>query len=167
VALSGGPLLLFVIFTTTVFVFSLIAALVIGLVAALLFTAFMLLVALFIVLPTVFMTTMASTFIWTWAMGGYYIFKWFNQIEAPGEKGEALGDKINDFSGGRLSWLMDGARNRLRPYVGGPSEKDSLLSTPGNGLSTSRVSTPSKAPTTPVKAKDTTKTKGYMSTPTE
>ncbi|KAF2181664.1 hypothetical protein K469DRAFT_740615 [Zopfia rhizophila CBS 207.26] len=113
IALTGLPLLLFLTFTLTVFVFSLIAALLIGLLAALLFTAFMIGVALLVILPTVFITTFAGSFLFLWGLGGYYILKWFNEGEVPAPKGEAIGDKINNLTGGRLSFLMDGARKKV------------------------------------------------------
>ena len=101
---------MFIVFSITVFVFSLVAALLVGLLAALLFTAFMVGVALLVILPTVFMTTMAATFIFLWGLGGYYILKWFNEGEGPAPEGAAIGDKINSLTGGRLNFLMDGAR---------------------------------------------------------
>lgn len=78
--------------------------------AALLFTAFMVGVALIVVLPTVFMTTAAASFVFLWGLGGYYILKWFNK-GAPAPEGGAIGDKLNSLTGGRLDFLMDGARN--------------------------------------------------------
>ena len=82
IALSGIPLALFAVMTITVFVFALLAALVIGLLGALLFTAFCVGVALLVLLPTLFITTFAAAFIWLW--GAYYLVKWFNQKEIPG-----------------------------------------------------------------------------------
>jgi hypothetical protein len=122
ITLTGLPLLLFITFTITVFVFSLVAALLIALLVALLFTVFMVGVALLVVLPTVFMTTMAASFIFVWGMGGYYILKWFGE---PGGAvdGEAIGDKLNNLTGGRLGFLMDGARDSAVPddhLHGGP-----------------------------------------------
>ena len=84
IALSGIPLALFAVMTITVFVFALLAALVIGLLGALLFTAFCVGVALLILLPTLFITTFGAAFIWLWGVGTYYIIKWFNQKEIPG-----------------------------------------------------------------------------------
>jgi hypothetical protein len=122
ITLTGLPLLLFITFTITVFVFSLVAALLIALLVALLFTVFMVGVALLVVLPTVFMTTMAASFIFVWGMGGYYILKWFGE---PGGAvdGEAIGDKLNNLTGGRLGFLMEGARDSAEPndhLHGGP-----------------------------------------------
>jgi len=110
-ALTGLPLAMFILFTITVFVFSLIVSLLVGLLAALLFTVFMVGMALLVILPTVFFITMAATFIFLWGLGGYYIVKWFNEDPKNAPKGTAIGDKLNSLTGGRMSFLMDGARD--------------------------------------------------------
>ncbi|TKA42296.1 hypothetical protein B0A49_12694, partial [Cryomyces minteri] len=107
-ALTGFPLVMFVVFTLTVFVFCLVAALLVGVLAALLFTAFAVGVALLVILPTVFLTTMAASFIFLWGLGGYYIVKWFNKGDGAAADGGAIGDKLNSLTGGRLNFLMDG-----------------------------------------------------------
>lgn len=84
VALSGVPLGLFAIMTITVIIFSLLGALLIGLLGALVFIVVAVGFALIILLPTLFVTTFAAAFIWLWGLGGYYILKWFNQKEIPG-----------------------------------------------------------------------------------
>ncbi|MCJ1480873.1 hypothetical protein MMC06_001028 [Schaereria dolodes] len=84
IALSGVPLGLFVVMTITVLVFALVAALVIGVLGALLFTAFCVGVALLVLLPVLFITTFAGAFIWLWGVGAYFILKWFNKKEIPG-----------------------------------------------------------------------------------
>lgn len=113
-ALTGLPLLLFIVFSITVFVFSLVAALLIALIAALLFTVFCIVVALFVVLPTIFITTLGATFLFLWGLGGYYILSWFSSIN-PAKPGEALGDKLNSLTGGRMDWLMQNVRNPPDP----------------------------------------------------
>ena len=70
--------------TITVAVFALVAALLLGLLGALLFIALCVGIALIFVLPTLFFTTMVATFLWLWGVGTYYIVKWFNQKEIPG-----------------------------------------------------------------------------------
>ena len=87
-------------------------------VAALLFTVFCIGVALVIVLPTVFITTMGASFLFLWGLGGYYILRWFNSI-SPAAPGEALGDKLNALTGGRLDFIMAGVRGQV-PGVGVP-----------------------------------------------
>ncbi|KAJ9643012.1 hypothetical protein H2199_004534 [Coniosporium tulheliwenetii] len=114
IALTGVPLFFFFLFTLTVFVFSLVAALLVGVLAALLFTAFMVGVALLVVLPTVFITTLGASFLFLWGLGGYYILKWLNGDSAPAGEGEAIGDKINNLTGGRLDFLMGPAREMVK-----------------------------------------------------
>lgn len=70
--------------TITVVIFSLLGALLIGLLGALVFIVIAVGFALIILLPTLFITTFAAAFIWLWGVGGYYILKWFNQKEIPG-----------------------------------------------------------------------------------
>ncbi|MCJ1435773.1 hypothetical protein MMC27_005148 [Xylographa pallens] len=90
IALSGIPIALFVVMTIGVFVFALVAALVVGVLGALLFTAFCVGVALLVLLPVLFITTFAGAFIWLWGVGTYYILKWFNQKDIPGIHSGAL-----------------------------------------------------------------------------
>jgi hypothetical protein len=89
-ALSGGPLALFVVMSLTVLVFALLAGIIIGVVGALLFTVFCVGLALLILLPTLFMTTFAACFIFLWGIGAYYIVKWFNQKDVPGIHTDAV-----------------------------------------------------------------------------
>ncbi|CRG87231.1 hypothetical protein PISL3812_04248 [Talaromyces islandicus] len=77
VAFSGIPLILFVLLTVGVFVSSLVAALVIGLLGALLFTVFCVCVALLFLLPVLFVTTFLGVGVWLWAWGAYFIVRWF------------------------------------------------------------------------------------------
>ena len=78
--------------TIGIFVFALVAALVIGVLGALLFTAFCVGVALLVLLPVLFITTFAGAFIWLWGVGTYYILKWFNQKDIPGIHSGSLDD---------------------------------------------------------------------------
>ncbi|KAI7204909.1 hypothetical protein KC316_g13351 [Hortaea werneckii] len=118
IALTGIPLGLFILFTLTVAIFSLVVGLLLGLLAAVLFTLFCVGIALTIVLPTVFFTTMAACFLFLWGLGGYYILSWGNSAGGSGEEGgdgkasegQAIGDKLNNLVGGRLSGFMSSAR---------------------------------------------------------
>jgi hypothetical protein len=96
----------------TVFLFSLIAALLIAVLVAVLFTVFMVGIALLILLPTVFFTSFTATFLFLWGLGGYHILKWANDGDAPAPDGKAIGDKLNDLTGGRMSWLTDGSKKK-------------------------------------------------------
>lgn len=70
--------------TITVVVFSLLGALLLGLLGALVFIVITVGFTLLILLPTIFITTFAAAFIWLWGVGAYYIVKWFNEKEIPG-----------------------------------------------------------------------------------
>lgn len=70
--------------TITVVLFSIIFALLIAVLAAVAFSVVAVGFALIILLPTVFLTTGAATFIWAWGVGAYYVLKWFNKKEIPG-----------------------------------------------------------------------------------
>jgi len=110
-ALTGIPLFLFALFSLSVFLFALIVGLVVGLLAAVAFTLFMVGTALVVVLPTVFFTTMAATFLFLWGLGGYYILRWANNDgETEADKGPSIGDRLNNFTGGRLTGFMDAAK---------------------------------------------------------
>lgn len=80
--------------TIGVLVFSLVAALVIGVLGALVFTVFCVGFALLILLPILFITTFAGAFIWLWGVGAYYIVKWFNKKDIPGIHSK-LSDSMN------------------------------------------------------------------------
>jgi hypothetical protein len=92
----------------------------------------MLLVALFIVVPTLFLTTLASVFVYTWAMIGYYVFRWYNQAERPEEERESVSRKLDKISGERLQGLMDTAWKPPKSEFE-LSDKDHLLGQNGNG----------------------------------
>ncbi|CAD0016026.1 unnamed protein product [Aureobasidium pullulans] len=118
IALTGPPMFLFILFTLTVFIFSLVVALLVGLLVAIGFTLFMVIVALVILFPTVFFTTLAACFFFLWGLGGYYLLKWFNKGESPAAQGDAIGDKINALTGGRLDFIMGGARQEYPDHSG-------------------------------------------------
>lgn len=123
-ALSAGPLILFAFFTLSIFVFSLIVALVVGLLAAVAFTLFAVGVALFILFPTVFFTTLTATFLFLWGLAGYYIFKQFNKSTPPGAKGDTIGDKLNALTGNRLNFVMENARGSwMEQQLGGKKDE--------------------------------------------
>jgi ABC-type multidrug transport system fused ATPase/permease subunit len=77
VVFSGIPLILFVLLTVGVLVFSLVAALVIALLGSLLFTVFCVGIALLFLLPTLFVTTFLGVGVWFWAWSAYLIVRRF------------------------------------------------------------------------------------------
>ena len=60
------------------------AALILAVLGAVIFTVVAVGIALIILLPTLFVTTFAGAFIWLWGVGAYFIVKWFNKKEVPG-----------------------------------------------------------------------------------
>ncbi|SMQ53332.1 unnamed protein product [Zymoseptoria tritici ST99CH_3D7] len=115
--LTGVPLGLFVLFSVSVFIFALVVALILALLGAVLFTLFCVGVALLIVLPTIMFTTFAATFLFLWGLGGYYILRWANGDSRGSENGQAsegnaIGDKLNSLTGGRLTGFMEDARGQ-------------------------------------------------------
>ena len=118
--LTGIPLLLFITLTLTVFILSLVAALLVAVLAALIFTAFAVGIALFVTLPTVFMTTFAASFLFLWGLGGYHIIEWFNRGDSAAEPGEAIGDKLKNLTGGQLDFAMNpGQKEATKESVNG------------------------------------------------
>lgn len=91
IALSGMPLALFALMTLTVFIFALLAGILVGVLGALLFIVAAVGFALIILLPILFFTTGAAVFIWLWGMGAYFIVKWFNQKDVPGVHTDVAG----------------------------------------------------------------------------
>jgi hypothetical protein len=113
-AITGVPLFLFILFSLTVFIFALVVGLVVGVLAAVAFTLFAVGLALMVVLPTVFFTTMGATFLFLWGLGGYYILKWANSdgdSKKSDDSGPTIGDRLNSLSGGRLTGFMNSARS--------------------------------------------------------
>ena len=113
-AITGVPLFLFVLFSLTVFIFALVVGLLVGILGAVAFTLFAVGLALTVVLPTVFFTTMGATFLFLWGLGGYYALKWANGESEPSKGSESgsatIGDRLNSLSGGRLTGFMSAAK---------------------------------------------------------
>ena len=120
IALTGIPLGLFVLFSFTVASFSLVAGLLLGLLGAVLVSMFFISLALSIVFPAVFFTTMTACFLFLWTMGGYHLLKWLNGTsDGDGNESKPLlssgsiGDSLNSPTGGRLTGFMDSARAEM------------------------------------------------------
>ncbi|RAO71739.1 uncharacterized protein BHQ10_007751 [Talaromyces amestolkiae] len=75
-AFSGIPLLLFIVLTAGIFIFSLAAALVLGVLSALMVTLFCMGLGSLILVPTLFVTTLTAGGIWLWGWGLYYVVQW-------------------------------------------------------------------------------------------
>lgn len=110
--------------TIGVLVFSLVAALVLGVLGALVFTVFCVGFALLILLPVLFVSTFAGAFIWLWGVGAYYIVKWFNKKDVPGinsKVGESMG--LPALSGGAEGGGADGSGGKSRKEVNGAPKR--------------------------------------------
>ncbi|KAF2404384.1 hypothetical protein EJ06DRAFT_526471 [Trichodelitschia bisporula] len=130
ISLSAVPIVLFILFSISVFLVALVVSLVIALLATVLFTAFMVGVALLVLFPTVLAVSTAATFLFLWGVGGYYLLKHFNLGESPAAQGEAIGDKLNELAGGRLDFIMKSARASAAGSVGSDAaadEKEKLM----------------------------------------
>ena len=131
IALTGLPLGLFILFSITVAVFALIVGLILGLLAAVLFTLFCVGTALALIFPVVFFTTMTACFLFLWGLGGYYLLKWLNgPSNGEGEEAKPLlssgsiGDSLNSLTGGKLTGFMDNAKaERAKGDISGFSDE--------------------------------------------
>jgi hypothetical protein len=111
--LTGVPLLFFILFSVGTFVLSIVVALVVALIAAVTFTLFSVGVALFFLLPIVFVTTASACFLFFWGLVGYFILRW-----ATAEKGvdngqgrQTTGEKLNRLTDGKSDDLKGQAHN--------------------------------------------------------
>lgn len=124
VAFSGIPLLLFIFLTTGIFIFSLVATLILGVLGALMVTLFCMGLGSLILIPTLFVTTLTAGGIWLWGWGLYYVVQWV------GSGDTALLT--------RLSLLL--VPQRPEKYDGnGHGEQDEKVSTESNGYSEKRI----------------------------
>lgn len=85
VAISGIPVFLFVALIITVTLVALVVGLLVGLLGAVLFILGAVGFALLFLFPVLFFTTFAAVGVWLFGVGAYYLIKWFNKEEVPGE----------------------------------------------------------------------------------
>lgn len=109
--------MLFVVFTLTVLLITLLTGLIIGIVGAVLFTGFMVLLALFVVLPMLFFTTFVAMFLAVWGIGIYYLVQ-----RIPKEKRErmssAVGERVGSITSGSLDVLSEAVKEAEKvPFV--------------------------------------------------
>jgi hypothetical protein len=110
---TGIPLLFFILFSITTFVLSIVVALVVALFVAVTFTLFSIGVALFILLPVVFIATTSACFLFFWGLVGFIILRWATSEKSVenGQGGQTIGEKLNSLTGGRLDGLVGQAQN--------------------------------------------------------
>ena len=85
ILLTGPPLLLFLLYTLTILLFSFSTALITTFTLASLFTASMVGVALLVIVPTVCVTTAVAMTLFGWGMLGYWVFDRIKKRENGGQ----------------------------------------------------------------------------------
>ncbi|KAF1915414.1 hypothetical protein BDU57DRAFT_539769 [Ampelomyces quisqualis] len=108
IALLGVPLLLFIAFAVTTLCISLATCLLFAVTTALFYTFFAIGIALFFLVPILFLASFAASCFFLWGLVVYLILQRFNEGEAPAKPGTRVGDKIHGLTGGRLGWMVDG-----------------------------------------------------------
>lgn len=116
-ALSGIPLATFALFSLTVAVSSVLTGLVVGLLSAALFTVFWVGVALSVLIPTIFFTTITACFISFWALVGYHLLQTINRRNS----GSSAKPRSGDVSNGVVSssWASEFTNEEKRNNVSG------------------------------------------------
>ncbi|KAF9734128.1 hypothetical protein PMIN01_08471 [Paraphaeosphaeria minitans] len=112
VVLTGVPILLFTLFTLSIFVFSLVTALLASILAAVFFTFFMVSVALLFLVPTLFLATFTASFLFLWGLAGWYVVKWFTQGADSVLDRKSISDRVDRFTGSRAGWVSSGASEK-------------------------------------------------------
>ncbi|KAF2999274.1 hypothetical protein E8E13_003766 [Curvularia kusanoi] len=108
-ALAGLPILLFLAFAISTLFASLVTCVLLGVIAAFLFTFFITGFALFFLIPSVVVGSCAASIFFFWGLVGYMILQRINGGETPVNPGTDIGDKLNKLTGGRLRDLVDQA----------------------------------------------------------
>jgi ABC-type multidrug transport system fused ATPase/permease subunit len=110
---TGIPLLFFILFSITTLVLSIVVALVVALFVAVTFTLFSVGVALFILLPVVFVATTSACFLFFWGLVGFFILRWATSEKSVenGNGGQTIGERLNGLTGGRLDDFVGQAQN--------------------------------------------------------
>ncbi|KAH7074604.1 hypothetical protein BKA63DRAFT_513327 [Paraphoma chrysanthemicola] len=112
IALAGPPFILFLTFAASTLLISLSTALLFALTSALVYTFFAVGIALFFLVPTLFLASFAATFFFLWCLAAYLVLQRFNEGEAPAKRGTRVGDTLHGLTGGRLDWMAGGKERR-------------------------------------------------------
>jgi hypothetical protein len=108
-------------FISTVFIVSLISAILTGIIAALFFTSFMLLIAVCILVPTIFFSSIGAVSLYVWGLIGYFLLNVFSKGKAPG----AIGNRFQVNVSRLTSEKTDGSGDSMRLRENG--DDDTLL----------------------------------------
>ncbi|KAF1933627.1 uncharacterized protein M421DRAFT_415974 [Didymella exigua CBS 183.55] len=106
-ALAGLPILLFLVFAAATLIVSLFTFVLLGVIAALVFTLFTTGFALLLVVPIVFIGSCTASIAFVWGLIGYIVLQRLNGGETPVQPGTKVGDSLNALTGGRLRDLVD------------------------------------------------------------
>ncbi|KAF2823962.1 hypothetical protein CC86DRAFT_457545 [Ophiobolus disseminans] len=106
--LTAIPLILFILFATSTLLVSLSTCLLLAVTTAFIYTFFAVGIALFFLVPTLFIASVAATCAFLWGLVIYVILRRFNEGEEPAKKGTRVGDKLHGLTGGRLEWMSEG-----------------------------------------------------------
>lgn len=149
VIITGIPLLCFAGFALTILLSSFTAALFGAIVVTFLTTTFAIFAASFLLLPTIFLTTLASSSLFFWGLAVHYIFVYLrsagddvnpqdnaipsaehNQSPSAVHSDDAMNDKVHDWSWGSVSWIPGtNVKSIDRPKV---EAKDSAVGLDGH-----------------------------------
>lgn len=99
--MAGLPIVLFLAFAAATLLVCLTTCLLLGLIASLTITFFVVGFALLFVVPTVVIASCSATFIFVWGLVGYIILRRLNEGQAPAKPGTRVGDKLQALTGGR------------------------------------------------------------------
>lgn len=119
--MSLPPLLIFLTFILSTLFLSLLTAFVVTLFFAFAFTFGAVILALFVLVPVLFLTTIAANFIFVWSIGAYFAARWFNGGKPLNEKGTKVGDALDRVSNVNVDWA---AIRRNREVWQGKDFKD-------------------------------------------
>lgn len=95
-----------------------------GIIAAFVFTFFVAGVALLFLIPVVFVGSCTASIVFVWGLVGYLVLQRVNGGETPVQPGTKVGDSLNTLTGGRLQDLVDRADSDVLPEA---SSQDHVL----------------------------------------
>ncbi|KAF2630462.1 hypothetical protein BU25DRAFT_489222 [Macroventuria anomochaeta] len=108
-ALAGLPILLFLAFAVATLIVSLVTCIILGVIAALVFTLFTTGFALLFVVPVVFIGSCTASIAFLWGLIGYLVLQRINGGETSVQPGTKVSDTLNELTDERLRDLVDRA----------------------------------------------------------
>ncbi|KAL6250059.1 hypothetical protein RBB50_002360 [Rhinocladiella similis] len=114
IALNGLPLIVFACTTVSVFIFSILAGILVGVIGGLLFVVPAIGFALLILMPLLFFTTATAVFLWFWGVAAYAVIDWLSQKETASGRQSGGNGKTHGSNGGPLP-TQNGADESTQP----------------------------------------------------